>query len=248
MGKLMQIAVLTGGMALVNGLAAAALKHIYNENTPYPLPEDFTVTAHAGSLGTEPNTLPSIAAAAESGADVIEFDVNLGADGIPVLSHNKPTGNEPTFESALKFLDMYPHVLVNIDVKNTDVLDKVQEAVLANGVADRVFLTGINAEDVAAVREKSPKIPYYLNCLFLPIGDRKKQAEELADKVMGAGAIGLNPNKLSVTPDLVEVFHTRGLKISAWTVNTEHEMKKLLAMGVDNITTKEPTTLKALLK
>lgn len=47
------------------------------------------VIGHRGSAGTAPeNTLPSFQAAAEAGADMIELDVRLSADGVLVVHHD----------------------------------------------------------------------------------------------------------------------------------------------------------------
>ena len=56
-----------------------------------PTPADFLplVVAHRGSSADEPeNTLEAFEAAIEGGADVIELDVRLSADGVPVAMHD----------------------------------------------------------------------------------------------------------------------------------------------------------------
>lgn len=47
------------------------------------------ITAHAGAENTMPNTLESIRALAECGAEMIEVDVR-GQDGQLILTHNEP--------------------------------------------------------------------------------------------------------------------------------------------------------------
>src|SRR5689334_1368143 len=47
------------------------------------------VVAHRGASSTEPeNTLAAFEAAVRAGADVVEFDVRLTADGVPVVLHD----------------------------------------------------------------------------------------------------------------------------------------------------------------
>ena len=55
-----------------------------------PFPDPPLVVAHRGASADEPeNTLPAFEAAARAGADVIEFDLRLTADGVPVVLHDE---------------------------------------------------------------------------------------------------------------------------------------------------------------
>jgi glycerophosphoryl diester phosphodiesterase len=47
------------------------------------------ITAHAGCMGTEPNSEASFRAAYSSPADIIEADIRITADGTPVLAHDE---------------------------------------------------------------------------------------------------------------------------------------------------------------
>ena len=52
-------------------------------------PDAHPVVGHRGASGHAPeNTLPSFALAASSGADALEFDVHLSADGVAVVIHD----------------------------------------------------------------------------------------------------------------------------------------------------------------
>ena len=56
-------------------------------------PDAHPVIAHRGASGYAPeNTLPSFQLAVEQGADALEFDVRITADGVPVVIH------DPTLE------------------------------------------------------------------------------------------------------------------------------------------------------
>ena len=71
------------------------------------LPENFTYTAHTGCVKTADNSLEAIEEGAKHGADIIEFDLNFLPDGTPVLSHDKPKGNEITLDLAGHSLSVY---------------------------------------------------------------------------------------------------------------------------------------------
>lgn len=211
------------------------------------IPSRVTVTAHAGSDGTEDNTIPSIEAALRSGAEIVEFDLNVNTDGELVLSHNAPEGGEPTFEEALVLVKQAKDVFINIDVKTTVNIDRMQEIILKHGMLDRVFYTGIPEDCVADVKEKSPLVQYYINCggSAENLGD-KAFCDAMTDRVTELGGIGVNINFRGVSQVLADSCRAKGLLLSVWTVNEEEDMKKFLAMGADNITTERPTFLKKL--
>lgn len=221
------------------------LSRLLNKTGDYDLPERITVTAHAGSNGTVDNTIPSIEAALESGAEIVEFDLNVDDNGELRLSHNAPAGTEPTFEEALVLVKQAEDIFINIDVKTTRNIDKMQEIIVKHGMLDRVFYTGINEGFVADVREKSPLVQYYLNCYAdtAELG-KKEYCDKMTDRVIELGGIGVNINYKGVTPQLAESCHEKGLLLSVWTVNDEENMKKFISMGADNITTEQPTFLK----
>lgn len=251
MSKLSQIAVLTGGILAVNAIASAAIKLNRNsdEGKAYVMPEGFTVTAHTGSMGTTDNTIHSIVAGIESGADVVEFDINDDGCGNPVLSHNKPVGGEPALEDAYRILQVYKNVRANLDIKVTSPLDKLQEITRDFGLTDRVFFTGIGTNFVADAQKKAPDIPYYLNySVNIAFKNSAYYCAELAEQVKKYGALGLNIHHSGVSQLLIDTLHKNGLQISVWTVNHEKDMKNYLNMGVDNITTERPDKLIKIMK
>ena len=221
------------------------LCRLLNKTGDYNLPERITVTAHSGSNGTEDNTIPSIKVALDSGAEIVEFDLNVDENGELKLSHNAPVGGEPTFEEALVLVKQSDDIFINIDVKTTKNIDKMQEIIVKHDMLDRVFYTGISEDFVADVREKSPLVQYYLNCYpeISELGN-KDYCDQMADRVIELGGIGVNINFKGVTPQLVEACHSKNLLLSVWTVNNEEDMEMFLSMGVDNITTEKPTFLK----
>ena len=85
--KKQKIAILTVSVALVTSIVAVK---IISSNTSelrkndFALPEGFTVTAHTGCEGERDNTLESIRAGAQAGADIVEIDLHFLSDGTPV--------------------------------------------------------------------------------------------------------------------------------------------------------------------
>jgi glycerophosphoryl diester phosphodiesterase len=66
--------------------------------------------------------------------------------------------------------------------------------------------------------------------------------------IIKAGGRNWSPNAGSVTPARIEEAHRLGVRVFPWTVNDTTEMKRLLDLGADGITTDRPDLLRALLE
>lgn len=203
-----------------------------------------TVTAHTGCMVTEKNTLESI----EKGsgfADIVEFDLHFTKEGVPVLAHDKPKGDEVTFSQAAKLVKSIDGLRVNVDLKSVDNLKEVVKIAKKWDILDRIFFTGVKDEFVEAVKRDAPEVPYYLNV------DVKKSKNKdidyinsLVKKVMDAGAIGINFNYKNASAELVSTFQNYDLLVSVWTVDKKVQMYRMLSYRPDNITTRKPDELK----
>ena len=208
------------------------------------LPEGFTVTAHTGCEKTEDNSLESIRKGHESGADIVEFDLAFTPDGEAVLSHDEPQEGCVTLDEAFALITELPDIAVNVDCKSVENLKKVAELSEKHHINGRIFYTGIREENVAAVKEQTPDIKYWLN---YDVDTEKNKDEKyllsLAEKTRELGAVGININFKACTKELVEVFHREGLLVSIWTVNKKLDMTRVIGLGVDNITSRNPSAL-----
>ena len=206
-----------------------------------------TITAHTGCVSTKENSLQAIERGVECGAHIVEFDVQYH-NSEPVLSHDKPKGDEITLEQAFLKVKEYNSLKVNVDIKSVEHLHTVGEIADKTGVKDRIFFTGINEAFVSAVQNECPDIKYYLNVNVLP---KREQTDEylktLVEKVRASGAVGINFDKKGATKRLVEVFHNNGLQVSVWTVNGYFNIRKIISYNPDNITSKRPDRVKKIL-
>ncbi len=209
------------------------------------LPDDFTVTYHSGALKTTDNTAESVMIALEYGAKVVEVDVTFRPDGTPCVIHKaEPDSDEGVLlTDILAVVAKSPDCRINLDIKSRANLPEVDRLVKEYGLFKRVFYTGVFEDWVQDVRTNSD-IPYYLNSKT----DKNRRndpvyAQELADKIKILGAIGLNTHYENATECITEVLRKNSLLISVWTANSILQQCRLLAMGVDNITTKRPLRL-----
>ncbi len=207
------------------------------------LPDGFTVTAHSGSMGTVQNSPDSLEVGAKN-ADIIEFDLNFNEKNEPVLSHDAPTGGEPTLKEAFEILAKHKTAKANVDLKSAANLPEVQRLAEECGVLSQIFFTGVGEDRIEIVKRDCPKIPYYLN-----YGIDKKQNKDSAyiqsivAKVKETGSIGLNFRFDGASKELIDALDKNGLLVSVWTVNGKGKMYKMLSLGVDNITTERPDKL-----
>ena len=236
--------------AIVVGVAAstAFVQYEKKKNKKVVLPGGFTVTAHTGCEKTEDNSLEAIRKGYESGADIVEFDLNFTTDGVPVLAHDKAEADSVSVDEAFALISELDGIYVNVDCKKTDNLTEVAALAEKHGIKERIFYTGIEEKDVKAVRTQTPDITYWLN---VDVEKSKNKdsgyINSLCDKVISCGAVGINMNYKSCSAELVRIFHERGLLVSIWTVNNEPAMVRTLELGADNITTRKPLMFKALI-
>jgi hypothetical protein len=66
--------------------------------------------------------------------------------------------------------------------------------------------------------------------------------------IRAIGGRNWSPNAGNVTRERVEEAHRLGVRVFPWTVNDTTEMRRLLDLGVDGITTDRPVLLRALLR
>lgn len=204
----------------------------------------YTITAHTGCMNTPENSIESIIAGLDSGADIVEADIRFDKNGIPVLSHDaiKDNGSYTTLSEAFAIIKNYPDRKMNLDLKETVNLPEIQRLAKEKGVLTQLFFTGVADDFVEAVRTGCPEIPYYLN-----FGKKTNMArfesyiKFLIDKTKDVGAIGINLTKENCNPKLVERFRKEGLAVSVWTIDNIDKDKIYLDMNVDNITCKNLT-------
>lgn len=229
--------------------AALAVRHNMLKKRKITLTEGFTLTAHTGCEGTKDNSLEAIQKGYESGADIVEFDVHFTKDGTPVLAHDGADDSTVTLDEAFALIRELEGLKVNVDCKTTINLKAIAETAEKHGVKDRIFYTGIGEKDIVAVKQQTPEIEYYLNT---GVNAAKKNNEaylnSLADKIISLGAVGINMHYRDCSKKLAEIMHKRGLKVSVWTLNKDSHMPRVVELGADNITTRKPTKVRAVIK
>lgn len=204
-----------------------------------------TITAHAGAMNTEDNTPESIKVGAEN-ADIIEVDVRFDKGGVPVLSHNSLKGNEMTLEEVFKIVAPQG-TKVNLDLKEFDGLAAVDALAERYGMTERVFYTGVGVNEAEKVKAQS-KIPYYLNFFVFPLLRYSEgYIMNFVNELKKHGAIGANCDFRNVSRKFVDIIHKNGFEVSLWTVNSEKDIRRVIAKCPDNITSRNPDLVKKIM-
>ena len=214
------------------------------------------VVGHRGASGHAPeNTLQSFALAAEMGADLVECDVHLSADGVPVVIHDETlerttagTGlvmahpavqlgalGVPTLDELLAWAAT--RIPVSIEVKHgplyyEGLVEKTVDLVRAHGMVDRAFVISFDHFALRRVKEIEPAIA--CGALF---GARPVDGPAIA---RACGADALLPHWAFATRDVVDQAHDAGIAVSVWTCNDDTSIAAALAAGVDGIATDYP--------
>ena len=230
---------------LLGGALCGFGRSAKNWEKPLDLPENYTVTAHAGAMGLPDNSALAIKAAVQAGFDIIEIDLSFWPDGTPVVIHDsEPAQNKGLpLDKALAIIAQSDKAQINVDCKSSKNMAEVYRLLLAYGLEERAFFTGVVEETTQEIIRDCP-LPYYLNCKTDPKRrNDRAYARDLAEKVKAGGYLGINCNFNEASPEIVEAMQEQGLLVSLWTVNKSTDMIRVLSLGPDNITTKYPHRL-----
>jgi glycerophosphoryl diester phosphodiesterase len=224
------------------------------------------VVAHRGFSARYPeNTLVAFAAAADAGADMIELDVTLSADRVPVVIHDEtldrttdgsgPVASRPLAdlarldagawfapEFAGERIPTLDTVLARFGGRITLNLELKHEAFAPDGPPDALEAQVAALVDDFGVRDSvlvSSFDPRFLP--RMPGFARAALFEGPACEVADADIVALHPEATRLRETDV-----RGstLPVVPWTVNDESAMRRLLAWGVAGMFTDDPELLR----
>ena len=225
--------------------------------------EGLCITAHRGASDNAPeNTMTAIAMAVEEAADYAEIDVRLTADGVPVLLHDKAlfrttrvlkdlddvsyaelsgydAGSSYSAEFAGECVPCLADVLdrfggkigFNIELKTEDeaLAESVVALIEAYGMEESCIISSVYYGQLERVKEYNEEIKtgYILSMVYGNFYETK-------------AADFFSIRSSFVKDSVVKQAHAQGKEVHAWTVNREKELKRMKAIGVDNIITDKP--------
>ncbi len=227
------------------------------------------IGAHRGASARAPeNTLAAFRAALEDGAEMVELDVHLSADGFLPVLHDARTDRTTGLPGAVRDLTMAE--LHRRDAGRLKGQQWVGEGIpelgevfeLARGrllvnvevkgglavvpvLAQRVAEHGM--EEQVVVSSFDPQVVSAASALpQFPLTGLLLE-DPGADPVVAAAEVGamlLHVEHTYLSAELVDAVHRSGRGVVAWTVNAPAEMRRLAALGVDAILSDDPRLLR----
>jgi len=227
------------------------------------------ISAHRGSSERAPeNTLAAVAAASEDMADYAEIDVRATSDGVVVLLHDENlkrttgvnkkiwtltyddishlsmskwyngklvTEKIPTLDEILKFASH--RIRLNIEIKasphSPGLVESVVSLIRENGFENQCVISSFEYSVLSEVKRLDPNLKTGIiitaaiaNYTNLPDVD-----------FYSMSSIFLSKSK-------VESLHLRGYEVFVWGVNDANTMRRMIAIGVDNMIVSDPLVAK----
>lgn len=224
-----------------------------------PAAADPWVVAHRGGAKLAPeNSVEAFHNAIKLGADAIELDIHLSADGELVVIHDdtldrtfgRPgvvrqmsaadlrSAGVPLLRDVLKLTGV--KWIVEIKHPHGGRHDRIEEKLLEalEGPLDSYVVITFDRESLRRLHQLKPDLA--TGYLFTTPVDAAEVKRELGVRYLG-------PNFRLVNRAFVDAAHDAGLKVNPWTVNEENDLQSMLEIGCDAITTDRPDRMLKLL-
>ncbi len=208
---------------------------------------------HRGAPREYPeNTLPAFQRAIDLGADAIELDVHVTADGIPVVHHDPELRRDDSRTSARRVLaEMTWRDVARIEPAPGITIPSLDQVLTM--VADRatvyVELKGVNSEratlDVIAAGQTRCAVHSFDHAMIVRAAQLAPAIRrgilfdaypaDVAAAMKETSALDIWPQWQLIDAPLVERVHEQGGRVIAWTVNATAAARKLIRLGVDGL-------------
>ena len=133
-------------------------------------------------------------------------------------------------------------MLLNLELKNYEVFydgleQRVIDEICARGMQEQVFVSSFNHISMQRFKDLCPEIETGL--LY------DKPLLDMEHYLLPSNADNMHPRYmlLQYQPELMDLFHSRGMKVNTWTVNDAADMRDMIHRGVDGIISNYPDLL-----
>ena len=193
------------------------------------------IIAHRGYWKTEnsaQNSITGLKKAAEAKVYGSEFDVQLTGDGVIVVNHDDNVNGITIAE--------VPYSKLNgIKLKNGEKIPTLKE----------YLAEGKKLKDIQMIMEKQVEYISFSKYICETLAQLTPESDiaylngdispkELKEK--GINGIDYHYKVFEKKPEWVKEAHNLGMKVNVWTVNNTEDIKNMLKLNVDYITTDHP--------
>ena len=236
------------------------------------------VIAHRGFSGAAPeNTLVAIRKAIEVGADMVEVDVTVTADGEVILLHDETLDRTTDGEGSP--IETTLEEIGNLDAGSWfapefagervptlgEVLEMVKGRILINveikseavehGVVPKVasLIIGHGMLDQVVVSSFSPEALRQMKVTEPAVMTASLYNKDVhtgrdpLEIIQEVGSRGFNISGKRLTPAMRDRCHRHGIPVAVYTINEPARMRLLVGMGVDAVFTDHPDWMIAIL-
>lgn len=227
------------------------------------------IIGHRGASADAPeNTLSAFGLAVAQGADGIEFDVQLSADGWPVVIHDslvdRTTNGKgkvsdltlaelqaltidteekiPTLDEVFEAFGS--QILYNVEVKDMSLRDCGLEAAIVDRIQayhleNAVLISSFNPFSLKRMRRHLPK--------QIPLALLRDKGVAKYSYLLG-DADADHPHHQLVHAGYMAWAKKRGYRVNVWTVDEPDEARRLVNLGVHGLITNKPAFLRSCLR
>ena len=220
--------------------------------------------------GFAENTLGGFTAALAAGADVLESDVHVSRDGVPMLFHDEtlervagdPRRIADVDSAELRDLDLgfgegvpslsqvlhaLPHAHWNLDMKSKDAPRASARVITECGAEDRVLLASFSGRNRRAVQRLMPLVQTSVSAgqFVLILISAKLGVRPLVTRLLSrASALQIPERALGLdttTPRFIALVRSCGVRLEYWVINDQTTMRRLVKRGADGLVTDNVT-------
>jgi glycerophosphoryl diester phosphodiesterase len=225
------------------------------------------IIAHRGaSREWVENTLQAFSGALAQGAEGIELDVHVSADGVVVVHHDPDVAMEPG-GPRVPIMQLTTRELSAVRLRGDNRVPTLVEVCELVGRAATLYVEvkepmgGPGTGSAALVEETLARFPALRAAVHafdhrLPLAVRSLAPSRAIGFLSASYPVDLASWVTPARPDdwwqagslidqpLVETAHTLGMRVIAWTVNDPEQARQLMTWGVDALCTDTPEALR----
>jgi len=153
----------------------------------------------------------------------------------------------PTFAQVLDLVaptsvELLPEIKVDTNRQRYDrIEEKVLALIRARGLLPRTIIQAFQVETIRRLRELEPTAG-----TMLLERDRARPAEAVR-RARELGATDLGMNHRLIDTDVMNAARAAGIRVAAWTVNEEADIRRMVDLGVDMVMSDRPDLAKRLM-